>query len=146
LSQSSLTLPASACGSARTLGLTINRVWTPPPMNTERSTHRVVKTLRPTDRGAIELARRYGDSLVCVRHRTDAKGKVRHTTVELLVSSEPIRARNPKLVYVQAGPHEKPLQSIIKAAGGTWDGKKQLWRLPSRVATVLNLRSRVVEE
>jgi hypothetical protein len=114
-------------------------------MNSERSTHRVIKTLAPTDRGAIELARRYGDALICVRHRTDAKGKVRHTTVELLVSSEPIRTRAPKMVLIQTQPHEKTLHSVIKAAGGHWDGKKQLWRLPSRVATILIIRSRVVE-
>ncbi len=114
-------------------------------MKTERSTHRVIKTLAPTDRGAIDLARRYGDALVCVRHRTDAKGKVRHTTVELVVRSEPIRSRAPKLVFIQTQPHEKPLHSVIKAAGGLWDGRRQLWRLPSRVATILNLRSRVVE-
>ena len=113
-------------------------------MKTERSTHRVIKTLSPTDRGAIELAREYGDALICVRHRTDAKGKVRHTTVELLISSDPIRSRAPRIVFIQTQPHEKPLHSVIKAAGGHWDGKRQLWRLPSRVATILNLRNRMV--
>jgi hypothetical protein len=113
-------------------------------MKTERSTHRVIKTLSPSDRGAIELARRYGDALICVRHRTDAKGKVRHTTVELLVSSEPIRSRAPKLVYVRTQPHERSVHSVIKASGGSWDAQRQLWRLPSRVATILNLRDRVV--
>jgi hypothetical protein len=109
-----------------------------------RSTYRVIKTLAPGDRGAIELARQYGDTLVCVRHRTDAKGKVRHTTVELLVSSEPIRSRNAKLVFLQTQPNERSVHSVIKAAGGLWDAKRQLWRLPSRIATILNMRNRVV--
>jgi hypothetical protein len=113
-------------------------------MKTERSTHRVIKTLAPTDRGALEIARRYGDALVCVRHRTDAKGKVRHTTVELVISSEPIRPRTGRMVLVQTQPHERGLHSVIKAAGGSWDAKQQLWRLPSRVATILNLRDRVI--
>ena len=113
-------------------------------MKTERSTHRVIKTLKPTDRGAIDLARQYGDSLICVRHRTDAKGKIRHTTVELLVGSEPIKPRAAKMVYLQTKPQERSMHSVIKAAGGIWDGKLQLWRLPSRVATILNLRDRVV--
>ena len=113
-------------------------------MKTERNSHRVIKTLAPSDRGAIELARRYGDALICVRHRTDTKGKVRHTTVELLVSSEPIRKRAVKMVYLRTQPHERTLHSVIKAAGGRWDGKQQLWRLPSRVATILNLSDRVV--
>ena len=116
----------------------------PQKTSTERSNHRVIKTLAPTDRGAIELAHRYGDALVCVRHRTDAKGKVRHTTIELLVSSEPIRSRSSRLVYLQTQPHERALHSVIRAAGGVWDAKQQLWHLPSRVATILNLRDRVV--
>jgi len=113
-------------------------------MKTERNTHRVIKTLAPNDRGAIELARQYGDALVCVRHRTDAKGKVRHTTVELLVQSTPIRPRTVQMVLLKVEPHERTLHSVVKAAGGQWDGKQRLWRLPSRVASILNLRARVV--
>jgi hypothetical protein len=115
-------------------------------MSTERKSYRVIKTLAPNDRGAIELARRYGDALVCVRHRSDAKGKVRHTTVELLIGSEPIRPRAHKMVCIQTQPHERTLHSVLKAAGGTWDSKRRVWRLPSRVATILNLRDRVVPE
>lgn len=114
------------------------------PTKADRSKHRVVKTLAPTDRGALELARRYGDALVCVRHRTDPKGKVRHTTVELLISSEPIRKRSAGMVLVQTHPREQGLHAAIRAAGGVWDAKQQMWRLPSRIATILNLRNRVV--
>lgn len=113
-------------------------------MTTERRSLRVIKTLAPRDRGAIELARRYGEALICVRHRTDPKGKVRHTTVELLVTSEPIRSRTAKMVWLKTQPQERTVHDMIKAAGGLWDGKRQLWRLPSRVATILNLRDRVV--
>lgn len=113
-------------------------------MKTERSTHRVIKTLAPGDRGAVELARHYGDALVCVRHRTDAKGKIRHTTVELVVQRTPIRARSAKMVFIQVEPHERSLHSVLKAAGGLWDGKQRLWRLPSRIASILNLRNRIV--
>lgn len=104
----------------------------------------MVKTLGPHDRGAIGLARQYGDALICVRHRTDAEGKVRHTTVELLVDSTPIRPRRVFIVNVRVEPHEGPVHSMIKAAGGKWDSKNRVWRLPSRVATILNLRSRLV--
>ena len=114
------------------------------PMRAERRTLQVIKTLGPTDRGALELARRYGNALVCVRHRTDAKGKVRHTTVELLISSEPIRTRSVKMVLVRTHPSERALHAVIRTAGGVWDARRQLWRLPSRVATILNLRERVV--
>ncbi len=112
-------------------------------MPTERSTYRVVKTLAPTDRGAIALARHYGDALVCVRHRTDAKGKFRHTTVELLVETTPIRPRNQAMVHVRTEPHEQALNAVIKSAGGIWDGRLRLWRLPKRVAGILSLRDRI---
>ncbi len=113
-------------------------------MSADRHKHRVIKTLAPSDRGAIELARHYGDKLVCVRHRTDAKGKVRHTTVELVIHSTPIRPRPIKLVFIRVEPHEAHLHSMIKTAGGVWDNKQRLWRLPSRVASILHLRDRVV--
>lgn len=114
-------------------------------MKPERRTHRVVKTLAPTDRGAIAWARHYGESLVCVRHRTDAKGKFRHTTVELVVDTAPIRPRSVKLVHLRIEPHELDVQAVVRAAGGIWDGRRCLWKLPSRVASILNLRSRVTE-
>ena len=113
-------------------------------MKVERNRYRVVKTLSPTDRGAIALAQRYGDALVCVRHRTDAKGKVRHTTVELLIQSAPIRPRQIRMVLVRVAPHEQALHAVIDAAGGHWDPRRRLWRLPSRVVTILNLRDHIV--
>jgi hypothetical protein len=113
-------------------------------MKTERTTHRVIKTLAPSDRGAIEFARHYGDALVCVRHRTDAKGQVRLTTVELLVRTAPIRPRPIKIVQIRVDPHERALHALVKAAGGRWDATRRLWRLPSRVASILNLRDRIV--
>jgi hypothetical protein len=113
-------------------------------MPADRTRYRVVKTLSPNDRGAIGLAQHYGDALVCVRHRTDAKGKVRHTTVELLIQSTPIQPRTTKLVLVKVPPHQRPLHAVIQAAGGYWDAKRHLWRLPSRVASILNLRGYIV--
>ena len=115
-------------------------------MTTEPERYRVIKTLSPSDRGAIELARRYGDALVCVRHRTDAKGKVRHTTVELVVDRTPIRPRPVRMVGIKVDAHERPLQAMLKAAGARWDPESRLWRLPRRVAGILNLRQRIVDE
>ena len=114
-------------------------------MKLERANYRVMKTLLPQDRGALQWARHYGDALVCVRHRTDAKGKVRHTTVELLVQSMPIRPRSFKMVYVRLASHEHTLRDIVQTAGGRWDAKQRLWRLPSRVAGILSLRHRIVD-
>lgn len=113
-------------------------------MTIERTRHRVVKTLKPTDAGALGWARHYGDRLICVRHRTDGRGKVRHTTVELLVESTPIRPRNVKLVHVKPSPHERTLHAMCKAAGGRWNSESRTWLLPQRVAGILNLRALIV--
>lgn len=113
-------------------------------MKVERTRYRVIKTLAPSDRGAIEYARQYAGALVCVRHRTDAKGKVRHTTVELLVQSRPIRPRSRQTVQLRLEPAERTLRAIVETAGGRWNSKQGVWELPSRVATILNLRHRVL--
>lgn len=102
-----------------------------------------MKTLQPDDRGAVRWARQYGDALVCVRHRTDSRGKLRHTTVELLVQTAPIQPRAVKMVYLQVAPHERALHRIVQAAGGRWDSRQRLWRLPSRIVGILSLRNRI---
>jgi hypothetical protein len=117
-----------------------------PPVKTERTKHRVVKTLLPADRGAIALAQRCRVALVCVRHRTDAKGRFRETTVELLVRATSIRPRTVRIVGVKAEPHERALHSLLKAEGSTWNAHARPWRPPPRVAGILNLRDRIVEE
>ncbi len=94
----------------------------------------------PGDRGAIEWARLYGDALVCVRHRTDAK----HTTLEWLVDSRPVRPRSTRLVLLRLQPHERQRHAVLNAAGGKWDASRRLWRLPSRVGSILKLRDQIV--
>ena len=116
-----------------------------PNMKPEPASSRVIKTLRPTDRGALALAQRYGSALICVRHRTDGKGKLRLTTIELLIDSTPIRPRTIKLVNVRTAPHERTLHAMIKTAGGLWDYKHRMWKLPRKVAALLNLNDRIVE-
>ena len=113
-------------------------------MPSARRTDRVIKTLAPTDRGALGLARRYGSALVCVRHRADPDSRLRHTTVELLVDSTPIQHRRPALVQVKTEPHERDLHALIRAAGGHWDSKARAWHLPKQVARILKLHDRIV--
>jgi hypothetical protein len=112
----------------------------------DRATLRVAKTLAPSDRGAKGLAERYGRTLVCVRHRVDAEGKYRFITVEILVDRKPIKPRSDKIVSVRIGFHERSLQSLVRTAGAMWDTEKKLWRMPKRVAGLLNLRDRIVEK
>lgn len=107
---------------------------------------RVIKTLSPQDRGAIGLTERYGDALLCVRHRTDAAGKVRFVTVELLVDRKPIKPRTDKTVEIRIGFDEHALQTLVRTAGGRWDSRKRLWHLSRSAARILGLKGRIVEK
>ncbi len=111
----------------------------------EPSRMRVIKTLRPDSRGAVKLHRQFGDALICVRHRTDDKAQCRHTTVELLVESTPIRPRAEHMVAVAIRHDEKSLQAVVRMAGGKWDPVKRVWRLPKRVVGILKLTNRTVK-
>jgi hypothetical protein len=115
-------------------------------MKNEATNLKVLKRLSPSQAGAIKLARRYGDALVCVRHRTDEEGLSRITTVELIAERTPIQPRTDKIIGVKINFGEPQLQSVAKAAGATWDRQAKLWRMPKRVATALNLEQRIREE
>lgn len=107
---------------------------------------RVLRKLAPASRGACKLARRYGESLVCVRHRVDVQARLRTTTVELLVEVTPIQARSERVVGLRVGARERDLQAMLRAAGGHWDPAARVWRLPGRVVGLLKLGDRVVDE
>lgn len=67
------------------LGHTSNPFGAPPvkaPPKQTVSALRVTKKLSPETRGALKLTRKFGDSLVCVGHRSDDKGEYRYTTVD----------------------------------------------------------------
>lgn len=114
---------------------------------TDVSRLRVTKKLSPTRRGAIKLASQFGESLVCVRHRTDAQGLYRYTTVELLVETTKI---NPRVdaddgVQLRIALYEKSLRTIVLAAGAVCDSKTGLWHISRRMARTLKLTDRIVE-
>jgi len=101
---------------------------------------RVTKKLSPTQPGAIKLARRYGDALLCVRYRRDAQGLHRYTTVELIVECTPIDARrDERLVTVQIGWNQRNLRAAALARGAAWDPTQRVWRMPQKVAKALGL-------
>ena len=105
---------------------------------------RVVKKLSPHQRGAMTLTKLYGDSLVCVRHRQDAAGAFRYTTVELLIEHHPIAARNAKPVGVRIDFRETRLRQTIRAHGGQWDSQHRVWVIPRKIAAKLDLQDRIV--
>lgn len=116
------------------------------PLKASVSDLRVTKKLSAETRGALKLAKQFGDALVCVRHRTDDRGEYRYTTVELLVERSKISSRTDKIVKVRIGSDELQLQRVVRAAGGTWDFGARLWRIPRRVAGILKLTGRITEK
>jgi hypothetical protein len=110
----------------------------------QKSRPRVSKTLSPNQPGAIKLARRHGDALVCVRYRLTADGRHRWTTIELIVERIPVVRRTARIVGVRIGFEETRLQQAVRAKGATWDRSAKLWRLDQRAAAVLGLESRIV--
>ena len=107
---------------------------------------RVTKKLATSNRGAIKLAQQFGDTLVCVRHRVDAQARFRYTTVELLVDKAEMQPRHSNMVSIRVHPHEYGLKTVVRAAGAVCDSTTGLWRIPKRVATVLRLTGRIVQQ
>lgn len=105
---------------------------------------RVIKKIAPNERGAKGLSADYGRQLVCVRHRTDATGTKRVTTVELIVSETVIRRRPGPTVDLAIRPHELALLAKIKAAGGRWHEEDAVWSLRRSTAIAIGLKGRVV--
>jgi hypothetical protein len=105
---------------------------------------RVAKTYAPEQNGAKRFARRYGENLVCVRHRLSDDGILRHTTVELLVESTPVASRARSLVAIRVPPHDKKTRTLLLACGATWVPKERYWLLQRLVAKNLRLLRNIV--
>jgi hypothetical protein len=107
---------------------------------------RVAKKLLPGQPGTLKLARRYGEALVCVRYRRDARGLHRCTTIELVVEDAPVVSRSDRIVGVRVRLEECELRDKVKQTGATWDRDAKLWRMPLRAATRLGLKERIVDK
>jgi hypothetical protein len=103
------------------------------------SSLRVAKTYSPEQDGAKRFAKRYGEQLVCVRHRLNETGTVRHTTVELLIESTPVASRSRSLVAIRIPPTDKATRTLLLACGAQWQHKHKYWLLPRLVAKNLRL-------
>ena len=110
----------------------------------QRPEGRVLKRLTPTQPGTIQLLRRYGDALVCVRYREDAARALRLTTVELVVEQRPVRPRGDPTVRVRIGFDEDTLRQRVKDLGAQWHQASRSWAMPYSVAERLQLLSRIV--
>ncbi len=90
--------------------------------------------LKPGQRGSKSLAKQYGDDLLCVWFRYDAKRRQRLKTVELVVERTPWSPPEPRYaddetVHLRIGVDDMPARSQAKTAGGRWDPENRLWRV-----------------
>ncbi len=88
--------------------------------------------LKPGQRGTKSLVKKYGEALLCVRFRYDAKAQQRIKTVELVVERTAWKPPKPRyaadtLVPLQIRVDDMSMRQEAKAAGGRWNPEKRLW-------------------
>lgn len=125
----------------------------------------VLAIRRPGQRGTQKLVAHYGDRLLCVRYRYDAKAGKRYKTIELIIDetawTPPPQHENsyrPEIKVDQAEKQpvrrevgvkvffrENELREQVKAAGGRWAKSDKLWQLPYETAISLGLKHRIAK-
>ena len=102
----------------------------PPPLDRQLRTR---VSLRPGRPGTKELQERYGDRLVCVRHRYDEQNGRSFKTVELIVEETPWKLREhpnaERIVRLRLERQETRLRYALKGAGGGSNPQKRVWEL-----------------
>jgi hypothetical protein len=91
--------------------------------------------LKPGQKGTKRLVEQYGDALVCVRYRYDAKMHKQYKTVELIVSESewippPAKYPDGTLVPLKIGIKETALQEQVRSVGGRWNKEQKVWLVP----------------
>lgn len=109
----------------------------------------VRKTMRPGEKGTGRFVRDWGERLVCVRYRFDARGRIRYTTIEIVTSearpwNPPRRPTPGALVYLRIDPNDWKAIQRLRDARARWDRERLLWQTRYDVAERLRLRSRIV--
>ncbi len=122
---------------------------------------RIVKTLKPGQKGTKELLTRFGPSLLGVRYRYDEDRREQLKTVEWVVQrrmeaerpdgrsrgsrvNERAGSASRRRVALRVGWRERDRQRRVKSAGGRWDPLRRVWMLKRDAAERLDLLARVV--
>ena len=111
---------------------------------------RTIKKLKPGQPGTKKLKKKYGNDLICVRYRNDFKRKKRLKTIELIYEERPLvfdsnKTPMNKIMNIRVKYGEKELGILLRNAGGHWDRKNKVWKLPYREVLDLGLESRIVK-
>lgn len=103
----------------------------------------VAKTMRPHGRGAVKLARTFGEALMYVRYRVNPDETERLTTVELVVERAIIQKRADPVVAFKIRYGEGELLRLAQAKGAKFDARTKLWKLPRSEVLRMGLRHRI---
>lgn len=104
---------------------------------------RVAKKIKPSQRGAIKLARTHGADLLCVRYRENPDGTERLTTVELIVERVVIQKRDDPIVSFKIKQDELDLRRLATARGAKYNGKSYMWQLRRSEVLRMGLKGRI---
>ncbi len=105
--------------------------------------------MKPGRPGTRELLARYGDRLVCVRHRYDKRSGRSFKTVELIVEETAWKPRQGSaaaswIVEVRVDWQEAQVRKAVKEAGATWNPQRRVWELRHDRVVDLGLEDRIV--
>ena len=111
---------------------------------------KVRRILQPGQPGTKKLLQRYGDNLICVRYRYDDEKMMMFKTIEIIIDNKPWQTDTKKIpknkiMSIRIAIDEIESRSKVKAAGGKWDPKRQVWQLPYEKVTELGLSDRIVD-
>lgn len=103
-------------------------------------------TRKPGQKGTKALHAEYGERLVCVRYKYDARKLKRYKTVELIVEERAWRPRfKPEtIVLVSVRFNEGHIARKFKLAGGRWNQTEKLWEMHYDLAERLGAVERIV--
>jgi hypothetical protein len=95
-------------------------------MNKYRGFNENACEFKAGQKGTKRLVEQYGDALICVRYRYDAKTQKQYKTVEIIVSETewtppPAKYPDGTMVSLKIGMEETALQKQVRAVGGRWD-------------------------
>jgi len=111
---------------------------------------KIRRILQPGQPGTKKLLERYGKNLICVRYRYDDEKKTVFKTIEIIVDNKPWqpgikKIPKNKIMSIRIAIDEVEQRKRVKAAGGKWDPKRQVWQLPYEKVTELGLSDRIVD-
>ncbi len=105
-------------------------------------------TMAAGERGTKALVEKYGERLVCVRHRYDESCGRRYKTVELVIEDTvwrpALRHGLDDIVYLKLLPDEQRYQRLLRSFGASHDAAQGLWRAKYRHALALDIVDRIV--